>query len=136
MPAFQTSHAARALRPGPAPWAALGAILACLGVIFGALVAHLPDRMFVGAGRAMAQSAVAMQMWHALALLVLGISGRAPRLCAGLAVGTVLFCAPVYYTALTGHHPGPIAPTGGVLLIASWAALAVVFLRAKRPEPS
>jgi len=111
------------------PWVAVGAVFALTGLIFGALAAHLPDHVFVGTGRAIAKSAIDMQMWHALALVALGLYGRFGYVCGGFAVGTVVFCAPVYFTALTGLHPGPIAPTGGLILMGSWLWLAIACLR-------
>lgn len=84
----------------------------------------------------MAHSALEMQMWHALALLALGLTtqGRPAKALAlggcGLLLGTLLFCGGVYFTAFTGAHAAHVAPTGGSLLILSWLCLAFGWLRA------
>ncbi|MFT9189226.1 MAG: DUF423 domain-containing protein [Acetobacter orientalis] len=114
----------------PRLWRICGALLAASGTIMGALTAHLPDTRFAQGGRAMAHNAMEVQMWHALALVVLGLPlpQRPTRLLAaggcGLLLGTLLFCGGVYYTAFTGQHAAHIAPTGGSLLIVSWCVLA------------
>lgn len=115
----------------PRLWRICGALLAGTGTILGALIAHLPDTRFGEGGRVMAHGAMEMQMWHALALLVLGLTcpqkpGRFMALgTCGLLLGTLLFCGGVYYTAFSGHHAAHIAPTGGSILILSWLCLAI-----------
>ncbi|MFT9064160.1 MAG: DUF423 domain-containing protein [Acetobacter persici] len=119
----------------PRSWRVCGALLAGFGTISGALIAHLPEADFGPGGRLMAHGALEMQMWHGLALLVLGLTTRdrpAKPLAlggCGLLVGTLLFCGGVYYTALTGQHAAHIAPTGGSILILSWLCLAAGWLR-------
>lgn len=104
----------------------------------GAVAAHLPaERFGLETGRAVTQSAVEMQMWHALALLALGLGLRQPSPAiqlagCGLMAGTVIFCGTLYATAFSGHHFGSLAPTGGSLLIFSWLLLAVAFLLGRR----
>ena len=39
--------------------------------------------------------------------------------------GLVLFCGAVWSVALTGRSLGPVAPTGGLLLMLGWLLLAV-----------
>jgi uncharacterized membrane protein YgdD (TMEM256/DUF423 family) len=102
----------------------------------GALTAHLPDAHFAEGGRVMARSAMDMQMWQGIALLVLGLglAERTNRIfiaggSGGVLVGTLLFCAGVYNTAFTGHHGSHIAPIGGSILILSWLVLAAGWVR-------
>ncbi|MFT8540659.1 DUF423 domain-containing protein [Acetobacter sp.] len=116
-------------------WRICGALLVATGTIMGALTAHLPDAHFADGGRVMARSAMDMQMWQGIALLVLG-RGLAERTnClfiaggSGVLVGTLLFCAGVYNTAFTGHHGSHIAPIGGSILILSWLVLAAGWVR-------
>lgn len=115
----------------PRLWRICGALFAGTGTIMGALIAHMPDTRFGVGGRAMAHGAMEMQMWHALALIALGLTAtqKPTRLLAiggcGLLLGTVLFCGGVYYTAFSGHHAAHIAPTGGSILILSWLCLAL-----------
>ncbi|MCE2574938.1 DUF423 domain-containing protein [Komagataeibacter sp. FNDCR2] len=114
-------------------FAALAAFTAVMG---GALTAHLPDQFFAEGGRDMARQAVQMQMWHALALIGISVlmiqqGCRACISVAGclMAVGTVLFSVGVGLTAFWGIHPGPIAPSGGSLLMLAWLLLAVGVIR-------
>jgi len=118
-------------------WIAAGGIAGCLAVAMAAVAAHalggLPaDRV------GMVESAIRMQGWHGLALLFCGLwSPRAGRLAdaagAAFLAGLVLFCGAVYALALGGVATGPVAPTGGVLLMLGWLLLAV---SAVRPWPS
>ncbi|MFS3135963.1 DUF423 domain-containing protein [Gluconacetobacter sacchari] len=115
---------------------ALGGLLGLLSVAGGALAAHLPDVLFAPSGRALAREAVQMGMWHAPALLAVGIllcvrGRRVPLLLAGwgFALGVVLFSGAVAWTGVTGRHLGPVAPTGGSLLMLAWLLLAVDGLR-------
>ncbi|KXV72856.1 DUF423 domain-containing protein [Acetobacter cerevisiae] len=119
----------------PRSWRVCGALLAGTGTIMGALTAHLPEADFGPGGRVMAHGALEMQMWHALALLALGLTTRdrpskplALGGC-GLLLGTLLFCGGVYYTAFTGQHAAHVAPTGGSILILSWLCLAAGWVR-------
>ncbi|AQS87668.1 hypothetical protein AA101099_2670 [Neoasaia chiangmaiensis NBRC 101099] len=113
---------------------AFAALSAGLGVAIAALNAHLPERFLVQNGREMAQRAIDMQMWHSLALLILGLWG-APfvrGIAAGFAAGIVLFCVPVYCLAFRGPDIAFLAPWGGTTIIVSWLALAFVALRYAR----
>lgn len=115
----------------PRLWRICGGLLAATGTVMGALTAHLPDSAFAVGGRVMAHSGMEMQMWQGIALVALGLTAKpqAGRILlaggCGLVLGTLLFCAGVYYTAFTGHHAAHVAPTGGSLLILSWLLLSV-----------
>jgi uncharacterized membrane protein YgdD (TMEM256/DUF423 family) len=110
---------------------AVGALWAALGVILGAFGAHALEARLEGAGQVASwQTAVRYQMWHALALLLVGALGArwgrlgfAPW---GFLVGSVLFSGSIYCLALDVARPvmGPITPLGGLLMIAGWVALA------------
>ena len=80
------------------------------------------------------ESGVQMQGWHALALLGCGLwaerrGGLAHWAGAAFALGTIMFCAAVYSLAFAGVSLGPVAPAGGMLLIAGWLLLAASALR-------
>ena len=122
-------------------WIVLGASLGALAVLLGAFGAHsLPkylaaiDVSGVEAVRRLAnwETAARYQMYHALALLVVGLlaqqrSKRCLHL-AGLAmfVGTLIFSGCLYALVLTGVKVlGAIVPIGGMLLIVGWVALGV-----------
>jgi uncharacterized membrane protein YgdD (TMEM256/DUF423 family) len=108
-------------------WIAAGGLAGFGAVAMSAVTAHaLPGRLDAHGLHAV-ESAVQMQGWHALALVLTGLM-RASRLrnLAGGAflLGMVLFCGSIYAGELGGIHIGPTAPMGGVLLMAGWLLLA------------
>ncbi len=117
----------------------LGALAGAAAVGLAAAAAHaLPQRLDARALTAM-QSAIQMQGWHALALVLTGmwvmragpLSHTLGNLAgAGFALGMLLFCGAVYANHLGGVQSGPTAPTGGVLLMAGWVLLAASALAA------
>lgn len=123
--------------PQPSRWilAAAGLLLA-VATILGALGAHAlsarlpPDRLRVF------DTAVRYHFYHALGLLVVGLTARAVdsslvRWAAVLIVaGIVLFSGSLY--ALSCGAPrgiGVVTPVGGLLLIAAWILFAAGALR-------
>jgi uncharacterized membrane protein YgdD (TMEM256/DUF423 family) len=126
------------------PWIRLflacGALLGFATVAMGALAAHLPDRLLAPGGRELLRSAVQMQGWHTVALLVAGLlADRRPGLpvrLAGLAflLGTICFCAGLYALGFAGDRSwartlGHLAPFGGSVLMLGWLLLALACLR-------
>src|SRR5262245_61715348 len=114
-------------------WLSCGAILGCLGVILGVFAVHGLKSYLGIDGREWTirqsnwQTAARYQMYHALALLVVGL--LAARRCtlaihlAGLAMvlGTVMFSGCLYGLALSGQRwLGAIVPIGGSLMIVGW----------------
>jgi uncharacterized membrane protein YgdD (TMEM256/DUF423 family) len=81
------------------------------------------------------QTAAAYQMYHALALLAVGVvlgrfsSDGSPWLTAAgwlFVVGTVSFSGSLYALAVSGvTWLGAITPLGGVAFLLGWAALAI-----------
>ncbi len=123
-------------------WMALGALAGAGAVGMAAAAAHALQRLDAKALAAV-QSAIQMQGWHALALVLTGLWVlRAPPLAhtlgnvagAAFALGSLLFCGAVYAHHLAGIHSGPTAPVGGVLLMLGWLALAASALAAG-PSP-
>lgn len=114
---------------------ATGAVLAGIAVMLGAFGAHaLKSRISVEA-TGWWQTAVQYQMWHALAVLALGLSGlSAARLPASMmAAGAVVFAGTLYAMALGAPHwLGAITPIGGLAMIAGWALLAWRVWRTRR----
>ncbi|MDG6095432.1 DUF423 domain-containing protein [Acetobacter sp. AN02] len=111
-------------------WRAAGAALAAAGMALSALAAHFPENRLAPGGRTMLHSAAEVMVWHALALLLAGLVPARPSRAIllgvwGLLAGTLLFASGVCLTAFTGIHPGPVAPSGGSLLILSWLFLAI-----------
>ena len=113
-------------------WIVIGALAGAGAVGMAAYAAHALRRLDL-AGLASVQSAVQMQGWHALALVAVGLwILRAPPGSmllgnlsgAAFALGMVLFCGAVYAHQLGGVRLGPMAPVGGVALMAAWLLLA------------
>jgi uncharacterized membrane protein YgdD (TMEM256/DUF423 family) len=114
-------------------WIILGSLAGFGAVAMAAYAAHgVPDP----AAQHVVASGVQMQGWHALALLGVGLwvprGGRlADAAGAAFAVGLVLFCGAVYSLPLAGVSWGPLAPTGGILLMIGWLLLGASALRAQ-----
>lgn len=112
-----------------------GGILGGLAVALGALGVHALQSRIGADALGWWHTAVEYQMWHALAVLGLGLSGiRWMRLPAWLFVGgTVVFSGTLYAIALGAPRLlGAITPLGGLAMIVGWALLAV---RAARLKP-
>lgn len=121
---------------GPAS-VGIGAILGFIAVAFGAFGAHAlrsrlgPDMLAIW------KTANEYHFYHALALLLVGLLARqAPTTHYGVPaacflVGTLIFSGSLYVLALSGMRwLGAITPIGGLLLLAGWAWLAWIALRA------
>ncbi|HEX3655189.1 MAG TPA: DUF423 domain-containing protein [Pirellulales bacterium] len=122
-------------------WITLGAALAALAIGMGAFGAHALRSRLIPGGTATAESlrqlevfetAARYQMYHALALVLVGLMAQrrhstALQAAGGLfAVGVVLFCGSLYALVLTGIKLlGAITPLGGVAFILGWLMLAV-----------
>ncbi len=113
-------------------WLTLGACFAFLSVAAGAFGAHVLRDRLEPSLLAVFETAARYQMFHALALLVLGlVSATSPSRAthiAGIAfvTGTLLFSGSLYALATTGNRwLGAITPIGGVAFLVGWAALAV-----------
>jgi uncharacterized membrane protein YgdD (TMEM256/DUF423 family) len=130
-------------------WIRLGAILAGLAVILGALAAHGLEKplaeKYAGQVRTVAgedvpaarkylgdfKTAAEYQMTHSLGLIAVGLlMGRrtSRALCAAawcLTIGILLFSGSLYTLVLTGQlWMGAITPFGGVSFIIGWALIA------------
>jgi uncharacterized membrane protein YgdD (TMEM256/DUF423 family) len=113
----------------------LGAVSALIAVAVGAFGAHaLRDRLSVDMLGTW-QTAAAYQMYHALALVTVGIvlgrfsvDGAVWLTVAGWSflAGTLLFSGSLYALALSGTTwLGAITPLGGVAFLLGWGALAI-----------
>jgi uncharacterized membrane protein YgdD (TMEM256/DUF423 family) len=111
---------------------ALGALAGAFAVAMAAIAAHaLPQRLDPKALEAV-RSAIQMQGWHAMALILTGLwLMRAPPLAHqvatlagfGFLLGALLFCGGIFVHHLAGVPTGAVAPFGGVLLILAWLLL-------------
>ncbi len=110
----------------------LGSLLAGLAVALGAFGAHaLRDRLGADLLNTF-ETAVRYQMYHALALLAVGLilscfssSAFVPASGWLFIVGIILFSGSLYLLCFTGvRWLGAITPLGGVAFILGWLALA------------
>jgi uncharacterized membrane protein YgdD (TMEM256/DUF423 family) len=126
-------------------WIRAGAILGGLGVTFGAFGAHGLREYMDARSLEVFEIAVRYQMYHAPALIAVGLLAGPGRSGAALSVagwsflvGTLIFSGTLYALALTGiRWLGAITPIGGVALIVGWFALAVAAgsrMKATGPE--
>lgn len=109
------------------PLIAIGSILAALSVVFGAFGTHYVQPQLEVEALTWWQTAVQYQMWHALAVLTLGLVNHAwvrlPALM--LAAGAILFSGTLYAMALGAPRWfGAITPVGGFVMILGWCLLA------------
>jgi uncharacterized membrane protein YgdD (TMEM256/DUF423 family) len=115
---------------------AVGAISAFLSVAAGAFGAHALKEKLSPDLLAVFETGARYQMYHALALILVGVvetskpDGWIRSAGYALIVGTVLFSGSLYVLALTGvRWLGAITPLGGMGFLVGWALLAWGALR-------
>ena len=114
-----------------------GAISGFLGVAAGAFGAHGLKKTMAPDLFEIFEVGVRYQMYHALALIVVGAllwKGRAIDMAGwGFLIGTIIFSGSLYALSLSGQRWfGAITPIGGVAFLIGWAALAWAALQ--RPQ--
>jgi uncharacterized membrane protein YgdD (TMEM256/DUF423 family) len=117
-------------------WLVSGAILGFLGVAAGSFGAHGLKALLDANGQAANwETAVRYCIFHALAILLVGLCAGLPQAAAArglltaagwsFLVGTLVFSGVLAALALSGVKIlGAIVPIGGVLLLVGWACLA------------
>ena len=123
-------------------WIAFGAALGGLAVLLGAFGAHgLEEYLNAHKQTANFETAVRYQMYHALALVLIGVlAERRAAKAIDLAgwcflVGSLFFCGALYGISLIPMpRLGIVAPLGGTLFIVGWASLFVWSLRGEIGE--
>ncbi len=114
-------------------WMVCGSFSGLVSVAMGAFGAHALSEKLSPKMLAVFHTAAQYQMFHALALLALGIFAKnqphisisAPGWC--FLIGTVFFSGSLYALALTDIKIlGAITPIGGVLFLAGWLTLALI----------
>ncbi len=111
----------------------VGAVSALIAVAAGAFGAHALRERIAADLLDVFETAARYQMYHALALLAVGVlagrsSGGSWIAAAGwlFVAGTILFSGSLYALALSGvRWLGAVTPLGGVAFLAGWAALAL-----------
>lgn len=111
----------------------IGALIGALGVILGAFGAHALKDVLTDSGRIDTyETAVKYQMYHGLALLLLGLLSlhfdHKLMQYAGWAfiIGTFIFSGSLYALCATGITKlGAITPIGGLFLIGGWVLMAL-----------
>jgi uncharacterized membrane protein YgdD (TMEM256/DUF423 family) len=121
----------RTLNPG-----SCGALFGFLAVALGAFGAHGLEGRLSPADLATFETAVRYQMYHALALILVGATAatlpgfRVRAAGWAFASGILVFSGSLYLLVLTGHRwLGAVTPLGGVAFLVGWAALAAEFMR-------
>lgn len=119
------------------------AFLAALAIGFGAFGAHGLQTLVPADAVASFETGVRYQMYHSLALLILGFATAVPKKLRTqvfwiFILGIVLFSGSVYLLSLKSLLPfnisilGPVTPVGGLLLIIGWLRLGYGLLTIKR----
>ncbi len=108
---------------------ALGAILGLTGVAAGAFGAHGLKTKLAPDMLAVFETGVRYQLFHAVALLFVGLAADKLRGSAAAGwlflAGIVVFSGTLFALSTTGiRWLGAITPVGGVALLAGWAAIA------------
>ena len=114
-------------------WLRIGAIFGALGVTMGAFGAHGLKERLSPSSLDIFETAVRYQMYHAPALLAVGLLGVLGR--GGFALnlagwsftlGILIFSGTLYALSVTDiKWLGAITPIGGLFLILGWIALVV-----------
>ncbi|WP_413161067.1 DUF423 domain-containing protein [Capilliphycus salinus ALCB114379] len=116
----------------------IAAILGGLSVMAGAFGAHALSGKVSERAIEIFETGARYQMYHALALLLLGVllrNSQSPQpliIIAGIAfmIGVAIFSGSLYALSLTGiKWLGAITPLGGVAFIAGWGCLAIATLK-------
>ena len=118
-----------------------GSGFALLAVVLGAFAAHGLKAVLDAQQLALFETASRYQMYHALALLVVGVmltNPQFPRSLLKLAaiafiLGIILFSGSLYLLALVGvSWLGTITPLGGIVLLSGWLVMMIAALKPVR----
>jgi uncharacterized membrane protein YgdD (TMEM256/DUF423 family) len=123
-------------------FAVVGAVFGFLSVAFGAFGAHVLASHLSSQMMGVFDIGTQYQMYHALALLAVGIltqrklGGRLVVAAGWLfTVGIVLFSGSLYVLSMTDAKAlGVLTPVGGLCLLAGWVFLAVGLWKGVRSE--
>lgn len=119
------------------------AVLAALGIAFGAFGAHGLKNMVSLEAVAAFETGVKYQMYHALALLIIGLSKALPdklkkQVTLFFLLGTLCFSGSIYLLSLNEvlsfntAKIGFVTPMGGILFIIGWILLVYKIVNLKK----
>ena len=115
-------------------WIIIGAFLAIIAAILGAFGAHILKSKLPPEDLAIFETGVRYHMYHALAIIILGVVGlnyeenliRLPAIL--LVLGIFVFSGSLYSLVLTGYRwLGAITPIGGLSFIAGWVLFCLLY---------
>tara|TARA_B100001287_G_scaffold274204_1_gene279069 strand:+ start:25513 stop:25902 length:390 start_codon:yes stop_codon:yes gene_type:complete len=119
----------------------LGAIFICASIAFGAFGAHGLKNILTLAEMDSFEVGVRYQIYHGIALFVLGLNAGKVSLQSfiiiGFTIGVTLFSGSIYLLSvdralgLDCSFLGPITPIGGLTLITTWILLIIQIARSK-----
>jgi uncharacterized membrane protein YgdD (TMEM256/DUF423 family) len=119
-------------------WLIAAAISGFLSVALGALGAHSLKNILNEYGKSVYEKAVLYQMFHTIALFVVGILQHLVKDTSfsiagwGFLVGILLFSGSLYLLAATGAKwLGAITPFGGVAFLFGWFWLVVTIIKGR-----
>ena len=117
----------------------MGAISAFLSVILGAFAAHGLKQSFGDYEKAIWQTAVEYQMYHSLALVLMGLAANSLKINLNkpgytMLCGIILFSGSLYLLSLTGIKTlGMITPLGGLCFLVAWLWFALSIYKHEKP---
>ena len=121
-------------------WIAIGAAFGLISGMMGAGGIHFFESRLTLESLDILYIGVKYQMYHALALLVLGtLSNNSDDVLLNLSgwlftTGIILFSGSLYMLSFTGYHLlGAITPFGGLALFAGWTCLMFFAIRQRHP---
>lgn len=117
-----------------------GALYGLTSVILGAFGAHAFKKLLSVEKLLSFETGVKYQMYHALALLIIGFSlsfttGLEKWAGWGIIIGTFLFSVSIYFLSFSQYWNinlkilGPITPIGGLFMIIGWGCLLFYFFK-------
>jgi uncharacterized membrane protein YgdD (TMEM256/DUF423 family) len=118
-------------------WLVSATIFGFLSVALGAFGAHSLKNVLDEYGKTIYEKAVVYQMFHAIALLAVGLLQHVAKTTSfsfagwGFFTGVVLFSGSLYLLAITGMKwLGAITPIGGVAFLFGWICFSFSIIRA------
>ena len=117
-------------------WFVSAAISGFLSVALGAFGAHSLKNILDEYGKSIYEKAVLYQMFHTMALFVVGVLQHLAKETSfsiagwGFLIGIVLFSGSLYLLAITDiKWLGVVTPLGGVAFLFGWFWLVLIFIK-------